>query len=98
MAAKRLRWPLWLLVVGLFALNYLLASLAMPAPAAQRVDIPYTLFKAQVEAANVATITATADEIQGMLKEPVGYTTPDTNQAVQVTLFATVQPTFSDAG
>jgi hypothetical protein len=61
-----------------------------------RVDIPYTLFKQQVEAANVAVITADADQIQGMFKRPVSYTPPSTGQAVRSHI-ATVQPTFSDS-
>src|SRR5215204_3388058 len=89
-------WKWWLAALVIFAVNYALVSVAMPGSAAQRVDIPYTLFKQQVEAANVAAITATADQIQGRLKQAVSYTPPSTGQAVQVTLFATVQPTFSD--
>ena len=91
-------WKWWLAALLIFAVNYALVSVALPGSATQRVDIPYTLFKQQVEAANVAAITATADQIQGRLKQPVSYTPPSTGQAVQVSLFATVQPTFADPG
>ena len=84
--------------LALFALNYLLVSFLLPPPTTQRVAIPYTLFKQQVDAGNVAAITATADQIQGRLKQAVSYTPPSTGQAVQVTAFSTVQPTFSDPG
>jgi hypothetical protein len=84
--------------LALLALNYLLVSFLLSAPTAQRVAIPYTVFKQQVDASNVAAITATADQIQGRLKQAISYTPPSTGQAVQVTTFATVQPTFSDPG
>jgi cell division protease FtsH len=84
--------------LALFVVNYLLVSMLLPAPTTQRVAIPYTVFKQQVDAGNVAAITATADQIQGRLKQAVSYTPPSTGQAVQVTAFSTVQPTFSDPG
>jgi hypothetical protein len=73
--------------LALFALNYAVVSFLLPAPTAQRVAIPYTVFKQQVDAGNVAAITATADQIQGRLKQAVSYTPPSTGQAAQVTAF-----------
>ena len=75
----------------LFAANYVLVSLFLPGPATQRVAIPYTLFKQQVDAGNVAAITASGDQIQGRFKQPVSYTAPNTSPAIQVTAFSTVQ-------
>src|SRR5438132_2037603 len=98
---RRRTWPTrrwWLGALALFALNYLLVSFLLPPPTTQRVAIPYTLFKQQVDAGNVAAITATADQIQGRFKQPVSYSAPSASQAVQVTAFSTVQPTFSDPG
>jgi cell division protease FtsH len=91
-------WRRWLIALVLFSANYVLVSLLLPAPATQRVAIPYTLFKQQVEAANVSVITASADQIQGTFKQPVSYTAPNSTQTVQVTAFSTVQPTFADPG
>jgi cell division protease FtsH len=85
-------------VLVLLVANYVLASVFLPAPTTQRVAIPYSLFKQQVDAGNVAAITASGDQIQGRLNQPVSYTAPNTSQAVQVTAFSTVQPTFSDPG
>ena len=65
--------------------NYVLVSGLLPAPATLRVAIPYTLFKQQVDAGNVAAITASGDQIQGRFKQPVSYTAPNTSPAVQVT-------------
>ena len=83
----RRTWPTrrwWLGALVLLALNYVLVSFLLPAATTQRVAIPYTLFKQQVDASNVAAITATADQIQGRLKQAVSYTPPSTGQAVQV--------------
>ena len=90
-------WWRWLLyALALFALNYTIVSLFVPGPTTQRLSIPYTLFNQQVQAGNVAEITASGDTIQGKFKQPVSYTPAGATQAVQVTAFATVQPTFSD--
>src|ERR1700730_17681557 len=91
-------WKWWLTALVLFALNYALVAFLLPSSATQRVPIPYTVFKQQVDAGNVAAITATADQIQGRLKQAVSYTPPSTGQAAQVTAFSNVQPTFSDPG
>src|SRR6478672_9234214 len=91
------RWWRWVVYsVLLLALNYTLVSMLLPAPTAQRVNIPYTLFNAQVQASNVAAITTQGDQIQGRFKQPVSYTPDAASQESQVTTFATVQPTFSD--
>src|SRR5258708_6657747 len=94
----RFTWRWLVTVLALLAANYVLASVFLPAPTTQRVAVPYTLFKQQVDAGNVAAITASGDQIQGRFKQPVSYTAPNTSQAVQVTAFSTVQPTFSDPG
>src|SRR5438132_11600984 len=94
----RLTWKWLVTVLVLLLANYVLASVFLPAPTTQRVAIPYTLFKQQVDAGNVAAITASGDQIQGRFKQPVSYTAPNTSQAVSVAAFSTVQPTFSDPG
>src|SRR3977135_1274185 len=81
---SRRTWRWWLSALALFALNYALVSFFLPGPATQRVAIPYTVFKQQVDASNVAAITATADQIQGLLKQAISYTPPSTGQPVQV--------------
>ena len=81
----------------LFAINYALVALFVPGPSTQRVSVPYSLFSQQVQAGNVAAITAQGDQIQGRFKQPVSYTANGATQAVQVTAFAAVQPSFSDS-
>src|SRR3979411_2127301 len=88
------KWLLCALV--LFVVNYALVSQFASSQTPQRVSIPYTLFDQQVQAGNVAAITASGDTIQGRFKQPVSYTPPGSTSAAQVTPFATVQPTFSE--
>src|ERR1043165_1434323 len=88
------RWILTTLL--LLAVNYALATFCLPSSTPQRVNIPYTLFSEQVQASNVATISAQGDQIQGRFKQPVSFTPDGSSQASKVTAFATVQPTFSD--
>jgi cell division protease FtsH len=75
------------------------AALLLPAAGPQRVDVPYTLFKQQVEAANVAEIASRADTIQGTFRQPVTVpaTTPGATER-SATDFATVTPAFADPG
>jgi cell division protease FtsH len=82
--------------VVLLVINFAAVSILLPPSTTQRANIPYSLFNQQVQAANVAEITASGDTIQGRFKQPVSYTPSGATEASQVTLFATVQPTFSD--
>src|SRR5207244_11084414 len=63
------------------------------------VDIPYTPFKQQVDAANVAEVASRGATIQGTFRQPV--TVPSTTPGVPdrtATDFATVTPAFADPG
>ena len=96
-ARRRPAWVTWVVSLLLLAANYMVVASLFTGPATQRVAIPYTLFKDQVQAANVANISADADQIQGAFKQAVSYTPPSEGSATeQVTQFSTVQPTFSD--
>ena len=69
----------WGFLVGiavLLLINLASATFLLPA-GPQRVDIPYTLFKQQVDAANVAEIASRGDTIQGTFRQPV--TVPSSN-------------------
>src|SRR5260221_6928916 len=91
----------WGFLVGiaiLLLINLGSAALLLPA-GPQRVDVPYTLFKQQVEAANVAEIASRGDTIQGTFRQPVSV--PSANPgapARSATDFATVTPAFADPG
>ena len=59
----------WLLLVGLLVLNWVLSAMVVRSP--ERAEVPYTLFRAQLEGGNVASVTGIEDAIDGQFKNPV---------------------------
>jgi cell division protease FtsH len=68
---RRRPQPWWLLFLVLLSVNYLVAQLFFPEPSS--ITIPYTFFKQQVEAGNVADVTSVGDSIQGSFKSNTTY-------------------------
>jgi cell division protease FtsH len=93
----------WITLLVLLALNWFLVPLLFPEPQ-DRVTVPYTFFKQQVGAGNVAEITSRGEDIQGVFKKPVAdpnppapAATPAAIQASQTyTKFASLKPAFDD--
>jgi cell division protease FtsH len=86
----------WLTLAALLLLNWLLAPILFPEPR-DRLSIPYTLFKQQVTAGNVAEITSRGDAVQGTFKAPVVDPVPPAGQTAQnFTKFETNIPTFAN--
>jgi cell division protease FtsH len=80
----------WIILLVLLALNWLLVPLFLPEQQ-DRVTIPYTLFKQQVAAGNVAEITSQGDDIQGIFKQPIAD--PNAAQTATAQAQAAPQPT-----
>ena len=78
-----------LLLVNIFITNVLFAP-AQPTT----VTLPYNVFKAQVAADNVVSVTTTGDAIAGVTKKPV---TESPANKVSATHFTTQRPSFADA-
>jgi cell division protease FtsH len=85
----------WVLVLVLFALNYL--SVAIFAPGRERsVTIPYNpTFLEQVETDNVTKISTQGDSVSGEFREPVRYP-PNDREAEPAPNFETEIPTFAN--
>jgi cell division protease FtsH len=81
----------WMFLLGLLVLNWVLSMLLVRPP--ERTEVPYTLFRAQVEAGNVASVTGIEDAIDGAFKNPVRV--PVEDQAQEVTRFSTRRPSFA---
>ena len=81
----------WMLLLGLLVLNWVLSALLVRPP--DRTEVPYTLFRAQVEAGNVASVTGIEDAIDGQFKNPVRVPVDDQEQ--EVTRFSTRRPEFA---
>jgi len=82
----------WLFLAGLLAVNMLIASLTGGPP--DRLDVPYTTFREQVTAGNVAEVTSTGDEIQGRFERPVKF--PADSEGEGSSRFETQRPAFAD--
>jgi cell division protease FtsH len=81
----------WLLLLGLLVLNWVLSMLLVRPP--ERAEVPYTLFRAQVEAGNVTSVTGIEDAIDGQFKNPVRVPVDDEQR--EVTRFSTRRPEFA---
>src|ERR671933_1565064 len=85
----------WTILIVLLLINWFLVPILFP-QANDRVTVPYTFFKQQVAAGNVAEITGSGDAIQGLFKKPVADpSTPAGQKALTYTKFATQTPTFA---
>ena len=83
----------WMLLV-LLAINWVISSVLLAPP--QRTSVSYTFFLTQVQAANVAEITSTADTIEGQFTKKVSYTPAGETKAEEVDRFTTQRPSFAD--
>jgi len=86
----------WLTFLLLGLANWFLAPIIFPEPQ-DRISIPYTVFKQQVEAGNVSEITSHADAVQGQFRNSVPEPSPQAGQQPRTyTKFETNIPTFVD--
>src|SRR5213082_3012499 len=67
------------------------------APEPSYVNIPYTLFKEQVQAGNVEEVTSQGDAIQGTFKKEVTYPREGPNASTALR-FKTLLPAFANPG
>jgi cell division protease FtsH len=84
----------WVVLILMLAFNYALG--AVFAPGTGRVTLPYSFFRAQVQAGNVADIESSNDKVQGSFRKPVRY--PKSKQSKEVKRFQTVRPSLGDDG
>jgi cell division protease FtsH len=88
----RPRLSFWTLLAIALVVNWLVSSVMLQGE--PRAEIPYTFFRAQVEAGNVSEITSTEDAIEGRFKAEVKYPPGQDRAAVQ--RFSTHRPSFAD--
>ena len=75
--ASARRWPpqpWWLVFLVLMTVNYVGTRVFLRE--ASSIIVPYTFFKAQVDAGNVEDVTSVGDAIQGRFKTKVTYPPP----------------------
>jgi len=84
----------WIAIVALLAL-YGLMLFVFSSPTSQiRVNIPYSVFREQVQQRNVVEITATGETIQGRLRREISY--PPDSTGVTSQYFKTERPVFAN--
>ncbi len=91
----RMSW-MWIVLFIFLAINWLVAPLVAP-DQPERVTVPYTTFKEQVEAGNVAEITTRGEAIQGTFKAQITYP-PSGAESKTSARFETRVPSFADPG
>ena len=84
----------WIVLILLLALNYGLGATFAPSP--ERTSVPYSFFRGQVQAGNVADVESRNDTIQGTFRTAARY--PAGSQGKQVKRFQTVRPSLGDDG
>ncbi len=65
----------WLTFIIILAINYVVMRLVLPNPE-EPITVPYTIFKEQVEKANVEAIYSKGASIEGRFKQPVTWPPP----------------------
>jgi cell division protease FtsH len=85
----------WLILLALLAVN--IAVSAVLSRPAQRLDVPYTFFRAEIVKGNVADVTSRGDDIQGDFKQKVKFPATGKNSKTSKE-FKTVRPSFGDDG
>jgi cell division protease FtsH len=84
----------WIVLLILLAVNYIIASQASSGP--ERLQVPYSFFRAEVGAGNVAEVTSTGDTIEGDFKKETAP--PKGVDGSPSTHFKTERPAFADDG
>src|SRR5688572_25142235 len=71
--------PWWMLFVVVMATNFLLMRACFPEPPS--ITIPYTVFRQQVEAGNVMSVTGVGDSIRGTFESEFTYPSAESADA-----------------
>src|ERR687886_501180 len=83
----------WITIAVAILLNYLIVNVLLAPAQPKQVTIPYNVFRSQVIADNVVSVTTQGESITGVTKTPIGDTPNSTDKA---THFATQKPVFAD--
>src|SRR5215212_6660483 len=92
----KMSWP-WVLLLIFLAVNYFVAPIVVP-DTSDRVTIPYTAFKDQVQKGNVSEITTRGDAIQGVFKTQITWPPTGEGQKTSTKFDSRVPSSFPDPG
>jgi len=88
----------WLVFLGLLLANIFVTNVLLGPPQPTTVVIPYNVFKDQVAAGNVSSVTSTGDAITGVTRTAVSGNQPGSSTRAKATNFSTQRPSFADQG
>jgi cell division protease FtsH len=83
---------LWVTLAIILLANVLITNVLFAPAQPTTVTLPYDVFKQQVSAGNVTSVTTTGDAITGVTKTPV----KESSTGVSATHFTTQRPSFAD--
>src|SRR4030088_2001742 len=83
----------WITLGVLLLINHFVTNVLFAPAQPTTVTLPYDVFKQQVAAGNVISVTTTGDAITGVTKTPVKESP---SSAVSATHFSTQRPSFAD--
>jgi cell division protease FtsH len=85
---------LWITLGIILLANIIITNVLLAPAQPTTVTLPYDVFKQQVTAGNVISVTTTGDAISGVTKTPV----KEAKTGVTATHFTTQRPSFADDG
>src|SRR6202158_6521789 len=84
----------WITLLVLLAANVFITNVLLAPAQPTTITLPYNVFKDQVAADNVVTVTTTGDAITGVTKTPV----QEPGSGTKATHFTTQHPSFASDG
>src|SRR5882672_3407940 len=82
----------WITLLVLLAANLFITNVLLAPAQPTTITLPYNLFKQQLAADNIVTVTTTGDAITGVTKTPV----QEPGSSTKATHFTTQRPSFAD--
>ena len=85
---------IWLVLLAMLAINWIVASQIQPSGTHPRLTVPYSYFRAQAQAGNVANVSSQGQTIQGSFRQTIRYPAGKSGKVTH--LFKTERPAFAD--
>ena len=84
----------WWVILAMLAFNWIIASQMQKSGGHPRLTVPYSYFRGQAQAGNVAAVSSQGETIQGSFRHVITY--PAGKKGKVTHLFRTERPAFAD--
>ena len=84
----------WWVILAMLAFNWIIAAQVQKGGGHPRLTVPYSYFRSQAQAGNVAEVSSKGETIEGSLRRVVRY--PAGKKGTVTHLFKTERPAFAD--